>query len=379
MKTFWIGLISLVGWGSGLAFTVIGPLPQSPPALLDESQVTNGHDFFLNALILAAPTNQPRTTIGPAFGNSFPKFQVHNPEIIWAAPTNQSRAALWIYKVMPQHFSSAAISNLMALGSFTMQDEQRGHRHVSDTNEETLFFFHKKGGCNLTVVSSQGWIAYWNENVFPNHWDKTNHLVELVEGVPNDAKAEKLGLKFLRQFGIQRADLAQNAKGHLLTFGEKRTRGYFDRRRGKYIDDELIARGIFFNRRIDGVNFAGIGVGSGCEIMFANHAKIADFKLVWRNLQPYEHRKVASADEIMQWIQEGKAVMTHKNLVNPAEVKKLTITDCSPLYMGANGEETQDFVCPFAQLEAIADLGYTNEEIQLYCPILSNDTASTTK
>lgn len=191
--------------------------------------------------------------------------------------------------------------------------------------------------------------------------------------MPNDAKAEKLGLKFLKQFGIQHADLAQNAKGHLLTFGEKRTRGYFDRRRGKYVDDELIARGIFFNRRIDGVNFAGIGIGSGCEIMFGNHAKIANFKLVWRNLQPYEHRQVACPDEIIRYIRDGQAVMTHKNLVNPADVKRLTITDCSPLYMGAAGEETQDFVYPFAQLEAIASLGDTNENIQLYCPILSTN------
>jgi len=308
---------------------------------------------------------------GPVFESSFPKFQVHDPEIVWAPPTNQSRAALWIYKVITRSFSGTIVSNLMVLGSFTVQDEQKWQREISQTNTEPLLFANQSNTCNLLIVPSQGRIEYWDGFAEANHWDRINHLVEPVEGVPNDAKAEKLGLKFLKQFGIQRADLAQNAKGHLLTFGEKRTRGYFDRRRGKYIDDEIIARGIFFNRRIDGVNFAGVGIGSGCEIMFANHAKIANFKLVWRNLQPCEHRQVASVDEIMQWIQEGKAVMTHKNLVNPAVVKKLTIMDCSPLYMGAAGEEAQDFVYPFAQIEAVADLGYTNADVQLYCPILS--------
>jgi hypothetical protein len=322
MKKFWISLIGFVG---GLAFA----------------------------------------SNGPAFESSFPKFQVNHPEIVWAAPTNQSRAALWVYKVMPQNFPVAAISKLMALGSFTNEIV---------TTKDPLYFANESNTCNLVVQPLQGWIRYSDYYAPPNHWDRTNHLWEQVAGVPDNAKVEKLGLKFLKQFGIGPADLAQKANGYLLTFGEKQTRGYFDRRRGKYIDDEVIARGVFFNRRIDGVNFAGIGIGGGCEIMYGNHAKIADFKLVWRNLQPYEHRQVASPDEIMQQIREGKAVMTHKNLVKPAEIKRMTITDCAPLYMSADGEETQDFVYPFAQVEAVADFGYTNAEIQLYCPILSTNT-----
>ena len=189
--------------------------------------------------------------------------------------------------------------------------------------------------------------------------------------MPDDAKLEKLGLKFLKQFGIQRTNLAQKADGQILTFGEKRTRGYFDQQREKQVEDEVIARGIFFNRRLDGVNFTGIGLGGGCKIMCANRAQIAQIKFVWPNLQPYEQRKVASPDDIMRLVREGHAVMTHKNLVNPAEVKKLTITSCSPLYRGAAG--TQEFVYPCAQLEAIADLGGTNVPVQLYCPILTTN------
>jgi hypothetical protein len=222
-------------------------------------------------------------------------------------------------------------------------------------------------------VPAEGRIEYDDYYAPPNHWNKVKHFHEPAVGIPDDAKAQKLGLKFLKQFGIQPADLAQKANGHLLTFGEKETRSYFDRKRGKYIDDEVMERGIFFNRRIDGVNFAGIGLGGGCEITFGNRAKIARIKLVWPNLQPYEQYRVASPDEIIQWIRDGQAVQTHKNLVNPADIKKLTITDCSPLYKGVNGEETQDFVYPFAQVEAVADLGKTNVDIQIYCPILSTN------
>jgi len=282
-------------------------------------------------------------------------------------------AAIWVYKVVPQHFLVAAISNLMIIGSFTLADERRGHRAISPTNEDTLFFFDKTRGCNLSIIPSKGQITYWNESARPNRWDKTKHENEPVIGVPDEAMAQKLGLKLLGQFGIYRADLAQKANGHLLTFGKRQVRSYFDRAKGTNIENEVIACGVFFNRRLDGINFAGTGIGGGSEIDFSNHAKLAEFNLVWRNLQPYEHHQVASPDEMTQWIREGKAVLTHKNNVNPDEIKKLTIMGMSPLYMGASGEETQDFAYPFVQLEAVADLGGTNANIQLYCPILSTN------
>jgi hypothetical protein len=68
--------------------------------------------------------------------------------------------------------------------------------------------------------------------------------------------------------------------------------------------------------------------------------------------------------------------MTHRSNVNPADVKKITVTELTPFYMGARGEETQDFTYPFAQLEAVADVGTTNTAVQLYCPILSETSAN---
>jgi len=300
----------------------------------------------------------------PIFESSFTKFHINNTQITWTAPTNQLCAVLWTYKVVPQVFSEKEISELMH--SSLINNKIKEVR-------EPLHYSNSSNTCSLVVIPAQGYIKYFDEFAPPNHWDSTNHLWERVEGLPNKTKIEQLGLKLLKQFGIKRTELAQNKDSHLITFGENKTRSYFDRRTNKYIDDEVIARGIFFNRRIDGVNFAGIGLGGGCEIEFGNNAKIADFKLVWRNLQRYEHYKVATQDEIKQFIFNGSAVLTHKNYVNPANIRQLTITDISPLYMGANGNEIQNFIYPFAKIEAIADVGNTNQEIELYCPILSTN------
>ncbi len=44
--------------------------------------------------------------------------------------------------------------------------------------------------------------------------------------------------------------------------------------------------------------------------------------------------------------------MTLKNLVNPAEIKTLTITDVAPFYWGTGTDEHQSIVYPFAQVNA---------------------------
>ncbi|MCI0747837.1 MAG: hypothetical protein L0Y58_20715 [Verrucomicrobia subdivision 3 bacterium] len=54
-----------------------------------------------------------------------PAFTATNVSIAWNAPTNHWPTSLWIYKVVPQEFSPAVISNLMAIGGFTMKDRSK--------------------------------------------------------------------------------------------------------------------------------------------------------------------------------------------------------------------------------------------------------------
>ena len=324
--------------------------------------------FWIWLIILIA--GDSFATNVPNFGNDYPKFQINkDSQLTWNA-TNHLQENLWTYKIIPQHFPSSVISNLVAMEKFTWQDERNGHQDISDTNEGTLFFYSKARLSNFSVVPAEGKINYLNGQATASHWDKTNHLWEEVDGVPNNDELEKLGLDFIKPFGIQRSDLAQRADGHLITWGDKKTRSYHDRRTNKYIEDEVTARGIYFVRRINGVDFVGIGLRGGCVIEFGNQAKISDFQLNWPNLQPFEQYNVATQSELIGFIQDGNAVMTHMNRINPAEIKSLTIT---PFYWGTGADEHQTIVYPFAQVNATANLGYTNEDIQLYCPILSTN------
>ncbi len=186
--------------------------------------------LFWICLIIILITGDSFAAIVPNFGNDYHKFSISsNVEVTWAA-TNHLRDKLWTYKIVPQHFPSSVISNLVAMGKFTWQDVRNGHRDISDTNEEPILFYSKSRLSNLSVIPTEGKINYLNGQATASYWDKTNHLWEKVDGVPNDSELEKLGLDFIKPYGIQRSDLAQKSNGHLITWGDKKTRSYHDRR-----------------------------------------------------------------------------------------------------------------------------------------------------
>ena len=302
----------------------------------------------------------------PSLKHAGAPFQPTNFEIAWNAPTNRP-TELWIYKTIPQRFSAGAISNLMFVGSFTELNERKptNKERAADTNG--IVFVSKDESRSLGISPALGWIFYHDNRAFD--------VRDKIEDVPSDATAKKLALKLLDQIGIPRSDLAKNANSsEPLTFWEAGTRGpaYNAKTKETIGTNQIYSRGIFFIRQIDGVNFAGIGVAGGFYVRFVSHEKVSELELVWRNLQQWEKYQVASPDKIIQWIKEGKAVMPVPN-VNPSEIKKLTINQISPLYMGALGGEPQDFTYPFANLSAVAEMGQTNANVQIYCPILSTN------
>jgi hypothetical protein len=298
---------------------------------------------------------------GPAFGNRFSILQTTNIEIAWAVPTNNRPPALWVYKVIPQKFSDSCLSNLMTLGPFTSRD--RMELSAADSDFDASSIVYAKQSRFLTIAPANGWIKYR---------DNEAESLTRVEEVPNDHQVEELGLLLLSKMAINLSELVRKPHStNLLTFAEVRNRGRLEKAAGKTVED-ISARGVYFLRKIDGISIAGIGSGGGFHVIFGSHGTIVAFELIWRNLQPYQHRKAATCDQILRFIREGKAVMTHRNIVAPHQIRNLSITEIAPFYMGASWMDRQDFVYPFAQLEAVVeDLSGKQSPLQLYCPITS--------
>ncbi|MGH7953898.1 MAG: hypothetical protein ACREFE_18525, partial [Limisphaerales bacterium] len=83
-------------------------------------------------LTLAAPMSK---------GDPFTDEITAGMKIIWPVPTNvwPPTNKIWSYKVVPQHFSDAVISNLMTIGSFT-NDQSKPSNSLND--KATFYFGH---------------------------------------------------------------------------------------------------------------------------------------------------------------------------------------------------------------------------------------------
>jgi hypothetical protein len=284
-----------------------------------------------------------------------------NTEIVWSTSTTNLPSGLWVYKVIPQNFSQSVVSNLMVIGDFHWQNLNKKNPFPTPFPDTNLITFNKDSRA-LHISPAHGWINYHATT------DERGQL----EGVPSREDAEKLALKYLFLLGIDRSQIADKPRGQSLVTQE----AY--RYHGEMISAGVAQRGIYLLRVIDGVKMNGTGMQGGFYIEFGNHGHVRNFDLTWRNLLPYEAHAVASGDEIIDEIKNGKGSIPMGGIPQKADfegLKKLTVTKITPYYAGANGRDPQEFVTPFAELELTADTAKTNFVFQLHCPILSTNAA----
>jgi len=295
---------------------------------------------------LVVVTGGPSDDGGPA--------GLQKTEIVWSAPTNGWPESLWVYKVVRQEFSPAVISNLLALSGFTMKDRTNMLDEPPFEDKTILYFRNADQSKYLGIFPALGWIDYNDRRA-----EAASHL-DPVRGVPNEKEATQLGLKYLRLVGIDIAQIATKpGTDELDLHWEKETIGYVDQGTKKEIT--LTNRyGVFFNRRIDGINVGGVGLWGGARISFGNDAKVVDLQVCWRNLKPYELRPFPSPAEITKWLRSGQ-IPLRPTVVGATvgrlaeQIQKLTITKATPLYDGKYQDEMMDFVFPYVRFEAVGD------------------------
>ena len=282
------------------------------------------------------------------------KFEPSNIAVHFNA-TNALPESVQIFQVVPQDFSPSVISNVMTMGGFTQKDLEPPSLHPSDKG--AMVFATKEHGSHFAIIrASQGWIKYNDSTA------ASGDIRRPLSGVPNESDLPGLALRYLAGLGIERSQVAEKPK--LETVGH---RGWV-KGHGHTATKEVISRGIFFPRTIDGIDILG---GDGLSFEFGNDAKIVNFELVWRNFRPYKSCKVASTNQIVDWIKQGHTV-TMEPANGLEQCKTLTVTSIKRHYFGQADGEPLNFLFPYAELEATIDTGPTNQVVLLYCPLISD-------
>jgi len=282
-----------------------------------------------------------------------------NIDIVCQA-TNALPHGLWIYKVTPEAFSAAAISNALRICHFQTKDLSKGEHPVF--KDPHLIYFFNANESNLRqflyIAPTLGGMDYNSQ------WD---YKIP-IEGVPSSDEAETLARDILFQLGIDRSSLADKVQK-----GYDDTSTRYDRQHNQVSPTQVIRRGVAFARRIDGIPLSD----SRCFLIhFGIHSRIEDFSLFWRNIQRYESRQVLTKEQIIEMIKLGMAVLPEQfgDLTDLNTAKRLVITKITPRYYNGVGKEALDFIYPYADLEMTAATGSTNTTtFFLSCPILSTN------
>lgn len=321
---------------------------------------------FLVAIFSVAFSLQSAAT---PLENFCPHFSTNTP-IIWQAPTNQLPNFFWIYKRLPPHpFSATVISNAIVLASL----QSKGFPKPSAND----FYMWENKGPNYP-------------GPIPNYFSIIPKSATISYGLPHpgtntsDIPADKILMQrawaCAAQFGVDPAQIA---------FKEMTSRFNQDEN-GNDLTNQLIGRGVFLSRKLDGILFTDIGdqgANGGFWIEFGSHGQVHAFSLVWPELQHDKFQPTASAQQIIACIRAFKTMSlpVHEEtdyfarLKNFSKAKKLTITKITPYYMeGIYGgmptnDELSKFIAPFAELEAVADFGNSNATVRLLSPILSSE------
>jgi hypothetical protein len=284
-------------------------------------------------------------------------FVIGNIPIEWHA-TNAYRT-LWVYKVIPQNFSSSVISNALVACSFKSLDMlatgDKGVLRFQDHKREEQVTRY------LEISAASGWIEY-------SDMREPTNVTASIRGVPDANETERLGLDLLFRLGIDRTQFTPGPHSG----GSKGISKILPSGQEQYIGVQT--RHVTFVRQIDGFSFTGSGLGGGCWVEFGAHGVLRQFDLVWRNLLPYELRRVASDGQLLEYIKSGKAV--HSTDLNLRSAKKFTIKSVVPEYLGAPGSEPQEFVYPIASMKIEAEFLTNKVDFGIACPILAPDSPS---
>jgi hypothetical protein len=311
--------------------------------------------ILLLAAGLAASANGGTSTNGSLAG-------LQNMKIIWAVPTNIWPVdKIWSYKVIPQDFSDVVISNAMAIGSFTMKDKVNLSAEALAIDKKAIRFHDKAETKWLTIAPTLGYIEFSDQNAEAQAVSAVKDVPEPVVGVPNEPETTQLGLKYLRLLGIDISEIARKpGTCDLDLHWSKKLRERIDQKTKKNID-EVLDYGVFFTRRIDGIECSGFG---DVYIEFGNNAKISELKVSWRNLQPYQLLdNFVTPEQLVESIRSGQIPLPTLEGWPIDEIKTLTITNAIPRYSRRPADEPMDFVVPALQLDAMIDNGKTNRSI----------------
>ncbi|MGH7953451.1 MAG: hypothetical protein ACREFE_16270, partial [Limisphaerales bacterium] len=245
-------------------------------------------------------------------------------DVLWKNSAKFPRK-VWVYQLLPNHFSPEIISNLMALCSFTGKDK-------IDDETNGLMFQSTDHSRTLSISYSSGAIEYETAEI---RYSPTN----LAVGVPSTNELPEVAKSVLSKLHIKFSDITGWLGTNKIDFSEPVTTFYV----GDAVITNVPYRTVYFRRSVDGMPIAY----DFYRLNFGEHGRISKISIAWPNLKRVKSYRTVSPKDVVNFIRDGNAtrgpVPTSIGDIDWPSIKSLTITDAIPSYL-VNGNRLYPFL-----------------------------------
>jgi hypothetical protein len=260
---------------------------------------------------------------------------------------------LTVYKLVNERVPQTMVSNAMVIGSFKsrnlVRSQDKGLIEFRDTpKKEDLTRF-------LKMSANRGWVKY-NDN---------RAEVKPVHGVPSFEEADERTLRYFILFGGNTNQIAPKPRPH-----HESTFESYDKPGGRLIAKGVSRRYVCLFRQLDGVPI----IDDYFSVDFGNDAKPITLEMNWPPLQPVQHCKTATRDEILQFLKSGKTFYpVWPEQPNVSSAKAFIVKSIQYLYKRGLGVHPQELLRPYASLGMEAEIDGKPVKLGLNCPIITDE------
>ena len=310
---------------------------------------------LLGGVALAATAGLPQLSESEAAQIAGRPLSSGFKKVVWTA-SEPHRSNLVIYAVKPPKYDERVLHSLAATLSVKGTIEPIPADFIGAPGYWIRQFKGSNGLRWKSVYFSQltGHIGYASGE--DNHrWNLKEHKPSAV-GVPSAEEALSKTLALLPWIGLTKKDLEQTADGVVRWSAEADVTRYTDLKDGKrkhYVRQMNIT---LWQRVPGGGSTLSVGGGGTLRAGFMSEGKLAEFELLFRNLEPWGSVTGRTKDELIAMLREGKARSFREALPD-----SVTVTNCAVVYPQGNVGTRQGHVWPFYEIKGFStEQGETN-------------------
>jgi hypothetical protein len=289
------------------------------------------------------------------------RFRPRSAKIVWSVQAGSLPKALKRYSVLPAHYSIETVSNLISVAE--VKDPRAAFEDLRGALDGKTVRYEEPGTRKFLSFSPESGRIYFYDG------RGRAQPKDVIEDVPNRDEAVARTLALLPKFGLTESQFTVGTGSN--RFRVSYIEDVYGRRNPELnkMVHTTASQGVFIHRPVNGILFGGVGNFGGVRAEFGVRGRLLEMEISWRNLDKPELVRCGSPEQVVKWIQQGKAVEGTGSF-DFTGLREVTITGFTVHYFGERSMSVQRIVEPYLVLSVLGKWDAHSLPFVLFSPLL---------